>query len=77
MFSVNKITEIFCIVDDLCIEFDKVKDGYVLGKDNSKKRRNRSFKLSDSAVITIMILFYTSQFRNIKHFYINYVMTNL
>lgn len=77
MFSVDKITEIFCIVDDFCIEFDKVKDGHVLDKDNSKKRRNRSFKLSDSEVITIMILFHAGQFRNIKHFYINYVMTHL
>ena len=43
MFSVDKITEIFCIVDDFCIEFDKVKVGHVLDKDNSKKRRNRLF----------------------------------
>jgi len=77
MFSVDKITEIFCIVDDFCIEFDKVKDGHVLDKNDGKKRRNRSFKLSDSEVITIMILFHAGQFRNIKHFYISYVMAHL
>lgn len=75
MFSADKIIETSCIVDDFCIEFDKVKDGHVLDKDNNKKRRNRSFKLSDSEVI--MILFHTDQFLNIKHFYINYVMTHL
>jgi len=76
MFSVDKITEIFCIVDDFCIEFDKVKDGHVLDKNDGKKRRNRSFKLSDSEVITIMIMFHAGQFRNIKHFYINYIMAH-
>lgn len=77
MFSIDKITEIFCIVDDFCIEFDKVKEGHILDKNDDKKRRNRSFKLSDSEVITIMILFHAGQFRNIKHFYINYVMAHL
>jgi len=60
-----------------CIEFDKVKEGHVLDKNDGKKRRNRSFKLSDSAVITIMVLFHEGQFINIKHFYINYVMAHL
>jgi len=58
MFNVDKITEIFCIVDDFCIEFDKVKNGHVLDKDNSKKRRNRSFKLSDSEVQKYQTLLY-------------------
>ena len=48
MFSIDKITVIFSIDDDFCVEFDKVKDGHVLDKANGKKRRNRPFKLSDS-----------------------------
>lgn len=69
----DKSTEIFCLVDDFCLEFEKVKKGYVLPKEASKKLRNRKFKMSDSEVITIMIIFHLGQFRNIKHFYINYV----
>lgn len=38
-----------------------------------KKRRNRSFTLSDSEIITILILFHAGQFRNLKHFYLHYV----
>lgn len=76
MLSDNKITKIFYIIDDFCIEFEKSKEGQLLDDNNSKKRRNRSYKLSDSEVITIMIMFHEVQFRNIKHFYINYVMVH-
>jgi hypothetical protein len=77
MFDINKITEIFCIVDDFCIEFEKAKSGHVLLKDNGKKHRKRSFNLSDSEVITILIFFHAGQFRNLKHFYTKYVQVHL
>ena len=54
MISVDKITEIFCIIDDFCIEFDKTKAGHVLLEQTGKKRRMRSFILSDSEVMTIL-----------------------
>jgi hypothetical protein len=68
MMSVDKITEIFCIIDDFCHEFEKAKSGHILSEQSDKKRRNRSFTLSDSEVITILILFHDGQFRNLKHF---------
>lgn len=77
MISVDKITEIFCIVDDFCKEFEKAKSGHILTKEGSRKRRNRSFNLSDSEVITILILFHTGQFRNLKHFYTKYVQVHM
>lgn len=77
MISIDKITEIFCIVDDFCLEFEKVKSRHVVQKDNSKKSRNRSFGMSDSEVITILIFFHICQYRNLKHFYINYVQLHL
>lgn len=77
MISVDKITEIFCIIDDFCIEFEKSKSGHVLSEQTDKKRRNRSFTLSDSEVITILILFHAGQFRNLKHFYLHYVSQHL
>jgi hypothetical protein len=73
----DKITEIFCLVDDFCKEFDKAKEGHVLESTPAKNTRKRAFKMSDSEVITIMILFHTGQFRNLKHFYINYVKLHL
>lgn len=77
MISIDKLTEIFCIVDDFCIEFNKAKDGHIITKDSEKKARNRKFSLSDSEVITILIFFHAGQFRNLKHFYINYVQVHL
>lgn len=73
MISVDKITDIFCIIDDFCIEFEKAKSGHVLSEQTNKKRRNRLFTLSDSEVITILILFHAGQYRNLKHFYLHYV----
>ena len=68
MISVDEITKNFCIIDDFCIEFDKVKSGQALQEQTDKKRRNRSVILSDSEVITVLILFHAVQFRNLKHF---------
>jgi len=69
----TSIVDIFYLVDEFCKEFDKVKEGHVLQKDCAKKSRKRQFRMSDSEVITIMIYFHLNQFRNIKHFYINYI----
>ena len=77
MFSNDKITEIFFVVHEFCNEFSEAMTGHVLIKDNGKKSRNRSFKLHDSEVITILILFHAGQFRNLKHFYTQYVQTHL
>jgi hypothetical protein len=77
MISTDKITEIFCLIDDFTLEFEKAKEGHLLERDTSKKHRNRKFKMSDSEVITILTLFHLGQFRNLKHFYINYVQKHL
>ena len=73
----DKVTEIFYLVDEFCKEFELAKEGHVLTEDNGKKTRKRKFKMSDSEVITILILFHLGQFRNLKHFYINYVQKHM
>ncbi len=77
MLNTDKITEIFFVVDEFCNEFEKAMTGHIVRKDNDKKSRNRSFKLHDSEVITILILFHAGQFRNLKHFYTQYVQPHL
>ena len=52
-----KTTEIFYLVDEFCKEFHKAKEGHIISKSTVKKTRNRKFILSDSEVITIMVLF--------------------
>jgi len=51
----------------------KTLDGVRLKSDNSKNSRNKPCKLSDSEVITILIAFHLGGYRNLKHFYVNYV----
>lgn len=74
---IDKITEIFCEIDDFCIEFYKTIDNHSIEENNGKKKRKRKFKMSDSEVITILVFFHLKQFRNLKHFYVNYVQKHL
>jgi len=73
----SKITEIFYLADEFCKEFNKAKAGHILSEEAAKKTRNRKFTLSDSEVITIMILFHLGNYRTFKHFYINYIQKHL
>ena len=65
MISREKITEIFCSVDDFCIEFVPFWQKSLL--DNGKKRI-RASKMSLSEVMTIQVLFHLSGFRTFKEF---------
>lgn len=55
VISIDKLTEIYCIVDDFCIDFNNVKSGHVISNDSTKKSRSRISTLSYSKVITILI----------------------
>jgi hypothetical protein len=73
----HKITEIFYYSDEFCKEFYKVMEGHHLPEATAKKRRNKPCKLSDSEVITIMIMFHLGGYRNLKNFYLFYVQKHL
>jgi len=66
MLTIDKITEIYFNIDNFCQNFYKAKEGHVLNQECSKKKRNRSFNMSDSEVIIILIIFHTGRFRNLK-----------
>ena len=72
MIIYSKITEIFCIVDEFCKEFDQLVNKHLLG--NPSKRPST---MSKSEVITITILFQLSGFRTFKHFYIYYLQKHM
>ena len=70
----NKVTEIFCIID----EFDKNLDGelkrnlHLPTQDgNGKRYRNRKGRLSESEVMTILICYHFGTYRNFKEYYLN------
>ncbi len=72
MIDFNKITDIFCLVDEFCNDFDKTTEPYLLGKPSK-----RPPVMSKSEVISICLLFHLSGFRCFKHFYMFYVQRHM
>ena len=77
MLSSDKITEIFFVIDEFCKNFNEVVSAHTIKQDNGKKTRNRKSILSDSEVMTILILFHSAGYKNLKHFYIYYVQEHM
>jgi hypothetical protein len=68
----DQVTEIFYLADEFCREFSIKFKQYQLGNPPKKVPR-----MSDSEVITILVLFHFGGFRNLKHFYIHYVQKHM
>lgn len=68
MITEDKVTEIFCIADDFCKVFDAQMEKYTI-KSNTKRRYHREFTMSKAEIMVIVILFHSSGFRCLKHFY--------
>ena len=73
----NKITEIFCIIDDFCQEYDKEIARMSICEPDGRKHRNRKWTMSRSEIMTILIYFHFNTFRNFKHYYLFYVKVHL
>ena len=77
MLTKDKVTNIFCLADDFCKEYEaEVKKHQFLPTDGIK-RRNRSTRMSESEMITILIGFHFGSFRNFKHYYLHYIGIHL
>ncbi len=72
MIDFNKITDIFCVVDESCKDFDETTAPFLLGKPSK-----RPPVMSKSEVISICPLFHLSGFRCFKHFYMFYVQKHM
>lgn len=70
--SEDKITEIFYLADEFCQEFEKNLSRHFIG--NPPKRKPQ---MSQSEVITIVVLFHLGGFRNLKNFYLYHVKLHL
>jgi len=75
MISKDKITEIFCSIDDFCLVFEPELRKRQLS--TGKKTRKRKFTMSMSEIVTITVLFHLSDMRTFKHFYLFYVKMHL
>lgn len=75
MISTDKVTAIFCSIDDFCNVFEPALKKKQLSV--GKKTRKRKFRMSTSEIMTITVLFHVSGIRTFKHFYISYVQKHM
>jgi transposase len=66
------LEDLFCSVDDFCQQFEPVWQQQLLG--NSLAHRNRSRSLCLSEIMTILIAFHQSSYRNFKAYYLEKVL---
>lgn len=69
------ILTLFCDIDEFCKEFEPVWNKHLL--DARTKKRNRRRQLAVSEVLTLLVLFHLSGYRNLKAFYVQFVCRHL
>lgn len=72
----DKVIEIFVKVDDFCKEIHPILEEKRV-QDRKLGKRNRAASLCESELISLMILFHTGQFSNLKSFYVHYAKPHL
>ena len=71
----NDLVKLFCSIHDFWIKFKPEWNAYLVSEQKRLPRRERC--LCPSEVMTIVILFHLSGFRNFKTFYTGYVLSHL
>lgn len=66
------LEELFCLVDVFCKVFMPEWEKLLLT--HGKRKRKRAGMLSISEMITIYLLFQSSNYRNFKHFYLGQIL---
>ena len=74
MITKDKVTEIFCIIDEFCkhLHVELAKNLQLPSHDGKGKLcRNRKGRLSDSEIMTILLCYHFGTYRNFKEYYLN------
>jgi hypothetical protein len=69
------ILPLFFDIDEFCKLFEPIWKAHLLGRTIKKRNRARSLLLSE--VMTILVLFHQSGYRNLKQFYLEFVCFHL
>lgn len=78
LLTIDKVTEIFCLADEFCKEYSQIiQENKVLPHPEGKKSRNRKHNMSDSEIMTILMLYHFGSFKCFKHFYLMYIGVTL
>jgi hypothetical protein len=65
------ILSLFCEIDDFCKVFERLSAARAL---TDQKKRNRTTRLSLSEVMTILVLYHASGYKNLKAFYLEEII---
>ena len=80
MITTDKVTEIFCVLDEFCKNLDAelTKNLHIAPIDEGYKRmRNRKEQMSKSEIMTILLCYHFGSFRNFKHYYLFFIEEHL
>ncbi len=77
MTNLDKIIDVFCALDDFYKEFYVETQKHMIEQNCSVKKRNRQFAMSESEVMTIVILFHLGGYKCFKHYYIYHVQKHM
>lgn len=73
MKAMHQLTTIFCQLDDFCNEFDSHIAHLSLPAPASTRKHGPECGLSDSEIMTILVMFHMIRFSDFKTFYCDYV----
>jgi transposase len=71
----DNLTEIYCVMDDFCKEFEPLLRARLLSE--GKCRRFRATRLSLAELMTLVVLFHQIRYRQFKCFYLHHVCSHL
>ena len=72
--NIDQLTRIFCQADDFCKEFNSYTSCLCLPSALPPRfHRGPKCSLSESEIMTLLILFQSSGWRNFKHFYLHFL----
>ncbi|MBD1560067.1 IS982 family transposase, partial [Vibrio sp. S9_S30] len=71
----DKLIETFCDVDDFCQMFIPQWQQQLI--ESGDRKRRRTCRLTPAEIMTIIIYFHQSHYRDFKNYYLNYVSKEL
>ena len=69
------LVEIFYILDEFCKIFEPELKKHLIS--DGKRHRNRPCQMSDSEIMTILVLFHMKRYRDLKSFYLMHVCKHM
>ena len=77
MITNDKIIEIFCATDEFSKKYEEEIENLPLLGSEGKVRRRRAASMSDSEIMTILIMFHFGTFDKFKHYYLHFIKLHL